>query len=138
MSHEILPTDLRLSIGGHFGTSYRVDYRGGGTLVYWRIDESREEHEETLVPTKAQWKAFWKKIDRLELWKWSPHYENPGVCDGTGWSVEIRRDRQSVKSSGDNNYPATPEEPSFDPEPSKLFNGYLRAVSSLLGGREFS
>ena len=137
MTQLHLPSQFRLSIGGYFGRSYLVE-QSADELIYHRRDESGQELVETVAPTKEQWRAFWKKAERVKIWKWQPKYANPGVCDGTNWSVEIEHGCHTVTSSGNNNYPVTPEEPSFEPEPGKLFKAYLRAVRSLLGGREFS
>jgi len=51
-------------------------------------------------------------IDRLveglkmvDLLNWKSKYIEPGVCDGTQWSVEVIREGQSIIKYGDNKFP---------------------------------
>ena len=128
-SPTVLPDALSAMVGGGRGPSYHVlwedgalRYRGGdgwGQLdsVPWEV----------VVPTDSAWRTFWDRVDGIGIWNWHEHYENPGIVDGTSWSITLERGARSVSSSGDNSYPTG--EPGED-EP---FHGLLDAVADLTG-----
>jgi len=51
--------------------------------------EYHPENEIRITPPAKSWKSFWKTCNRIGIWDWREHYEEPGVCDGTGWDVHI-------------------------------------------------
>ncbi|MCR4896496.1 MAG: hypothetical protein K5891_06930 [Lachnospiraceae bacterium] len=49
---------------------------------------------------------FIGQLKSLHLGEWEKEYENPGVCDGIQWSVEIRfSSGKDFRSSGSNHFP---------------------------------
>ena len=120
-----LPKVLEAYIGGYFGTSYAVELTDG-EIVYRRSRHREGAEEEPIVvsPTPEAWEAFLSECDRLRVWRWRPEYPNPGVCDGTGWSLSLEAGDRSVSSSGDNAFP-------------RGFVAFRRALRRLLGGLDF-
>jgi len=73
------------------------------------------------LDTKA---AALAALDSRRVWQWWTRYEDPGVCDGTSWKVDVAWGDKSIESSGCNGFP-------------RDFGAYLEAVRALLGGLEF-
>ena len=118
------PVSLEVSIGG-FGTSDYQVTMVNDVLEYRSWDCSREAIQETIVPTVARWKAFRRKLDKMDVWSWRKHYESElMILDGTQWDLELRYPDRVIRSSGSNAYPDN-------------FNAFLRAVRALIGGLEF-
>lgn len=118
------PSRLDISIGGYMGTSYSVALKRGVlhhvTCGYGYVPEKKS----IVRPTEEQWASFLAALDSLRVWKWQTRYEDPGVCDGTSWKVEITWGDKSIDSSGSNSFP-------------KAFGAYLDAVRALLGELPF-
>jgi hypothetical protein len=144
-----LPKKFTLYIGGFAGPTYRVEWNGT-TLVYRYFytggaKEPQETH--TFAPSEQEWKRFWNEIDGLRLWQWREMYYDPNTRDGTSWSIDIEQGGKSgrkKRSNGTNSYPSDKDitkETRFrigqNPDPSKVFQKYLKAVETLLGGKTF-
>ena len=65
-----------------------------------------------------------------EVWQWEAQYPDPGVMDGTQWSVHLAKGDREVASTGSNAYPG-----SEGPEPSETFRRFREAVQALVGDR---
>lgn len=140
--NTVEPIWFEFGIGGYFGPSYSLEWQDGCLRYDARgIDEAddddgdhprrREDHEAgTVTPTPARWRAFWRTLDRLGVWKWKKSYITRGVCDGTGWSFIVRRGDRVLETGGLNGYPGKK-----GPEPSDDFERFLRALSRLAGGK---
>jgi hypothetical protein len=104
------PRLIRVFFGGFFGNeSYVADgqyivegsyeNRGGKYVL-------RKQTKTSLTP--AQWQEFWRAIDAVGVKQWRPRYSAEGmleVTDSPHWSVEVRRDGQTIRSQGDSAYP---------------------------------
>ena len=119
------PSRFRLYIGGYLGHSYNVTIVGE-TLRYQAISQDGQQQTKDIIPTKEKWQRFWAKLESAGVWEWKPEYPNPGILDGTQWSIDIEHAGRSLTSRGDNNYPGK-----------KAFNTFLEAVESVLGGLAF-
>jgi hypothetical protein len=77
-----------------------ADRKGKGSF-----DESVEE----LDPTPGMWERFWERIDPLGVWQWKSDYSDPkrNLPDGESWALNLRHDRNQVKSKGYNGVPET-------------------------------
>jgi hypothetical protein len=142
-----MPERLEVGIGGHFGPSFSVELDGVESVTYrrtkrrekdpWEIGSSEEWVTESKLirPTPERWAAFRAALDQLDVWSWQPHYPNPGVCDGTGWTVELSYSDRSLVSSGDNCFPDRTGAPICITEAKSgdTFDQFCRAVSSLVG-----
>jgi len=121
MADEDVKFDIR--IGGYFGPNYSLKL-GRRELVYTKITEELPDGKsETIVPSNQEWRRFWK-FAQDSCDEWDEEYEEPGVVDGTSWTVEIVTDEIDLRSSGSNAYPDN-------------FDEFLEEVSRLIGGRDF-
>lgn len=59
--------------------------------------------------TPDQIESIWALLDQIEYTKWQSSYSNPGVMDGGGYWVRIKRDGKILRSQGDNAGPPLPE-----------------------------
>jgi hypothetical protein len=139
---KALPKRLCISIGGFFGPCYEVTLKKGRlTYTYLQSRHSCSQellpqpHREEIQPSVKQWATFRRSLDRLEVWCWQPEYSDPGVCDGTGWSVEIAYSDRSIVSSGNNCFPGWDGRalPSTADETDNTFEKFCRAVARLIG-----
>ena len=133
-----LPTKLQISIGGYFGPSYHIELKGK-TLIYQATSDGSDQANETHIsPSAKAWKSFWKTCNNIGIWGWRDRYEATGICDGTGWSLDIEQELRTLHCSGSNAYPD--DEPYFEdyvdgyPRP---FSRFLKAISRLAGGLTF-
>ena len=128
---KLHPTVFSVSIGGYMGNSYSIE-KTGNTLLYKYYDYGYElKATETILPSCSQWKSLGRTLDKIGIWEWETEYPNPGICDGTSWSVEIEWGDKKILTHGDNNYP----DGNYD---SNEFQAFIRAIRRLIGGKEFS
>ncbi len=131
------PSHLSTRIGGLFGKSFEV-VLAGSELTYTAYDPGRVVSERsTTRPSAAQWCEFRRLLDQIDLWNWQAEYVNGAVMDGTQWALELSYLDHSIKAWGSNNYPDTDGTPGTQIEPTETFSRYLRAISALVGNKEF-
>jgi len=115
-----LPEQFEATIGGYMGSAFWIKLVDG-VLEYRQAEHSYEYGEpEYLELSARKWSNFRKKLGTIGIWDWKPTddsdpwpaYGNPGVTDGTGWSLDIKWGDRSLNSSGDNNFPQCPAAPS--------------------------
>jgi hypothetical protein len=131
----IQPAIMHLSIGGHFGCFHELELRDG-KLRYTVVFEGKVTNVLEVVPTEGQWEEFRASLDAVHFWEWMAEYPNPGVLDGTSWSVQIEYPDVRNSARGQNNYPLEHGRPSGIPFPTHQFKTFLGAVRQLLGGLE--
>lgn len=117
-----VPTKFLVTIGGFGGPHHEV--RWFRRKLRYRSDESQT----SVVPSGPGWNTFWATLDKIGVWSWQARYDDPEICDGTQWEVEIDFGDGShhVRCTGSNRYP-------------ELFQQFLEAVEALVGqpfGRE--
>ena len=127
---DFRPKHLRASIGGYFGPSYSVELTDQ-TLFCIALSDELPDPAWLVEPTAEQWHAFRRALDKINVWQWQAHYPNPGVCDGTGWSLEVAYSDHALDSGGDNNYPDAQGEPTNLLDQTKTFDRLLRAITRL-------
>ena len=96
---------LKASVGGYFGGYYDVfiDFTTGKvTWTHWGEGDEIEFHK-TIRP--ASIKELLDDLKMVNLLEWKSKYIEPGVCDGTQWSVEIIREGKNLKKYGSNKFP---------------------------------
>jgi hypothetical protein len=132
------PEKFRAHIGGFGGGDFVVEWRDQ-VLTYTSRARERGQpaRTESIVPTPAQWREFRAALDELKVWQWKSEYTNPGIMDGTQWSLDVVYADHSLSSQGSNNFPKADGKPAGQPAPTKTFQRFLGAVKNLLGGREF-
>jgi len=137
---DTLPERLHISIGGYFGPSYGVKLENG-SLTYTHLPAMRDMGEdrvlvsEEISPSADRWREFRAALDGLGVWCWQQRYEDPSVCDGTGWSAEIVYADKAVVSGGINGFPDRTGSPISitQAKSGDTFDKFCRAVSALVG-----
>ena len=115
---------FQLSIGGYFGPSYSLEFKGH-EITYETFGDGYElENSEILIPTMEQLDQFLKEIKKIGVWKWNKLYTNPYILDGTSWSVSIEYEGKRFKSSGSNAYP-------------EGFDEFTKSVRKLMNNKPF-
>lgn len=126
-----LPSRFSAYLGGCFSVSYDIELRGDALLVN---DGKRPTLVSTEVhPSLEAWVEFKRALDSINVWCWRSEYPNPGILDGTQWSLDIDYPDRSVQAHGDNNYPGPEGMPTGQPEEPDTFQSFVGAVSKLLG-----
>lgn len=92
------------SIGGYFGPSYRVQAEGGTVRWTARLD-GHDTGQAAVRPDAEAWQRFWAAVDDAGAWAWDADYDEPGVLDGTSWSLRLEHEGRAVDSSGSNAWP---------------------------------
>lgn len=129
MDHK--PVELHLTMGGGGGMSpeFSLEVSRNG-LFYEKIPPHGRgglhgaRVAEHIAISDEQWASFRARIDSLEIWRWKSEYPNPGVLDGTRWTLEIAYADRTCRSGGRNGYP-------------KTFPQFMEAIGTLIGNREF-
>jgi hypothetical protein len=138
-STNALPGRLSVSIGGYFGPSYGVKPENGRlTYLPARRDmgEDRLLVSEDISPSADQWREFRAALDRQGVWNCEANYHNPGICDGTSWSLEIAYSDKAIVSGGTNCFPGESGRAISIVDLSKddTFHEFCSVVSALVGG----
>ncbi|QQZ09019.1 hypothetical protein [Heyndrickxia vini] len=96
---------LKASVGGYFEGYYNIEVNLSPLLVSWShwVGGGEESIQKTLYPTTA--KKFIEELKIVNLLNWKAKYIEPGVLDGTLWSVEIIREGRNISKQGDNKFP---------------------------------
>lgn len=127
----VRPAKFKFHIGGFWGPNHRLEIHDG--TLYYRTDDG----EQVLEPSAIKWRNFIAKLDAQGVWQWKEYYDNPDVCDGTQWELEIVIGDKRVESGGSNSYPGLVNDPEIldSPESSEQFDAFLAALKNLTGKR---
>lgn len=101
---------IKASVGGFFDGFYNVEIDLENQKITWShsIDiENESIHKSIRVNTG---KNCIEKLKMIGLLNWKAKYIEPGVLDGTHWSVEIINDGRTIRKYGDNKFPEEWEE----------------------------
>jgi hypothetical protein len=64
---------------------------------------------EYAVPTEAQWREFWREMERIRVWEWKNRYDpsdiGEEVYDGGGWHLKLAYRGRAVDTAGENSGP---------------------------------
>ncbi|HQO77162.1 MAG TPA: hypothetical protein PLG17_01480 [Thermodesulfobacteriota bacterium] len=134
---RFLPHRFIVAIGGYPGPFYSLKLHGDNLQYEATQHASAEPQQEVLSIDEEKWMSFWTRLDKIGIWDWQLEYQNPGICDGTHWLVDIAISGRSITCRGYNNYPNSKGGPSGKPEPTPAFNQFLEAVCTLIEGRDF-
>jgi hypothetical protein len=94
---SVLPSALDLTVQGGAHCTLRW---ANGRLVYYPDGWwARMSAAVEVMPSDAQWQAFWSALDRVGAWSWQGDY-SAGVSCGTPWELVIERGGQTVRCSG--------------------------------------
>lgn len=129
-----VPAVFRVGIGGFWGPSYEVEWLDAE--LHYRWEREGRHGQEVIIPSVEHWRQLKGALDRIKVWKWAHHYEQP-VLDGTGWSLQVEWGQQTLETSGSNAYPTRTGAQSAGFDPTPPFKEFLAAISRLVGGRTF-
>lgn len=96
---------IKSSVGGYFGGYYEVEIDFHSRKLKWsHLGAGAEEYYEEII-RQSNFDRFNEELKIVDLLNWKSKYIEPGVCDGTQWSVEIIRTGRNIKKYGDNKFP---------------------------------
>jgi hypothetical protein len=123
----VVPTRFSLSIGGFPAGNRGVTWNPSlHALVIRDVDLGGHQLKPRVVrPSCQHWQAFWRALDRHDVWDWHESYVNTHILDGWWWSVELARRDASVSSHGANDSP-------------RSFEDFRKAVSALIAPLRFT
>lgn len=134
------PKRLAISIGGFTGPSFSIEL-SGGRLRYVAYEYAyASPREEVITPTAEQWSVFRTALDSIGVWQWQNDYPSKGaICDGSQRAFAVAYEDVELHTGGDNAYPGdeADDDTLSSAEPSARFERFLKAVSDLIGGRDF-
>jgi hypothetical protein len=125
-----IPQELSFFVGGYSGPNYNIELEGRALKYSLQengmsrslLDEGdAADNRQTVTPADGAWQQFAQALDALRVWSWDAEYNDPGILDGTQWSLKIRWDGKSISTHGSNAYP-------------QQFDDLKKALSALLGG----
>lgn len=127
---DVYPRELTASIGGFAGASWSIEMRDKNTIIYSHNPRTftgwpGTKREVIHVP-EERWRAFRRDLDQARVWNWRKEYINRDVVDGTVWTFKAVYADRSADTRGKNAFPNREQ-----------FEKFKKAVSALLGGREF-
>jgi hypothetical protein len=135
-----IPSLLVATIGGDSGSSYSIELSDSKLRYSSRKDDGTLPVRDEIEPTAAQWREFGAALDSIDIWQWQNDYprELP-ICDGTQWTLDIAYGDTALHTGGDNAYPRDDDDDGTIPSaaPSARFERFMKAVSALIGGRDF-
>lgn len=96
---------IKASIGGFFEGYINVDIHLSTLQFSWsrQFGDEEEKIQQSISATAA--KKFIVELKSIQLLDWKAKYIEPGICDGTQWSVEIIREGRNIDKYGDNKFP---------------------------------
>lgn len=89
---------LKASVVGYFGGYYHVTIDLTNLKTMWLFKEGGSEETSTRSIRNKTAEEFIKCLKEIDLLNWKARYIEPGICDGTQWSIEIITSRRTVKS----------------------------------------
>lgn len=96
---------LKASVGGFFGGYYKVEIDLAALQVRWSSEGGLESDKAEKSIRRATTDTIIEEMKMVNLLDWKRKYIEPGVMDGTSWSVEIIRDGRNIHKSGSNKFP---------------------------------
>ena len=130
------PTALEVRLDGFGYGAHLVTLVGGDTLLVerrpeWRIDSAGITR---VVPTAAQWRAFWDAADRAGVARWPRSCVNARIADGAGYTVTIgTASERRLEAGGMNAYPRADGRCDLDGGWTTEFRTLMEATSRLIG-----
>jgi hypothetical protein len=95
---------LNISLHSYYGSSWQLEAEGD--TLYWIKSINGNVIEEKRLELSAEMiEAFIKECDDSRVFSWEPHYLQCCMLDGTTWSVLLRYNGFTFRSSGTNGYP---------------------------------
>ena len=92
---------IKASVGGYFSGYYEVEIDFESRLLTW--SHFGDYYEKTI--RKDSLVRFIKFLKMINVLNWKSRYIEPGICDGTQWSIELKRNGRNIRKYGDNKFP---------------------------------
>ena len=96
---------IKASVGGYFGGYYEVTIDLDHLETTWSFTEAEVTETSKKLIRVSTAEAFIEALKMMNLLNWKAKYLEPGVCDGTQWSVKILTDRRTIRKHGNNVFP---------------------------------
>ncbi len=122
---SILPSIIYIKayVGGFWGPNCSIEadaLKGKLKRSYTHCDQE-EFIDDVIDITPEAWKALLRALKNCDFEYWVDKYEDPHICDGTQWSVEVQLDTgKKIKKWGSNIFPGR-------------WKQFCRAMSKLAG-----
>jgi hypothetical protein len=102
-------SNIKAYVGGYSGPNYEVELDFENKQLIWNGKGNLDETEESVIKTMDvdEYNNIIEELKIINLLNWKANYIDPGVLDGTQWSVEIQTDERMIRKSGSNRYPRT-------------------------------
>ncbi|RDI42197.1 hypothetical protein DFR59_10536 [Falsibacillus pallidus] len=96
---------IKATIGGFFDGHYIVEINLISRQVVWSFYGRGEDEtiQKSIGPDTA--KKLIEDLKMINLLNWKAKYIEPGILDGTNWSVEISRDGRKISKHGNIKFP---------------------------------
>jgi len=96
---------IKAFVGGYFGANYEVTLDFTHLETTWDFSEDGIDKTSKKSIRASTAKACIEALKMMNLLNWKAKYIEPGMCDGTQWSVEILTDGKLIKKHGSNMFP---------------------------------
>ena len=96
---------IKASVGGYFEGYYEVVMDFQSRKLQWKHSGAGSEQSYEMTIGKNILDTFIEELKMLDLLNWRAKYIEPGVCDGTQWSIEIIKNSRNIKKYGENKFP---------------------------------
>ena len=97
---------FKASVGGFFGPNYCVEADIKQGKVNYSCTEGGEGVASEKTITDEDWKKLITGLKRCDFEYWLDDYNDPGILDGTQWSVEVTFEGGAeLRKRGSNSYP---------------------------------
>ena len=144
-SSSHLPKELKLSWGNLTtnGQTASVSVAWNGQVLEYQLTrhpwlKPQASDRFTITPRRDVWESFWKDMDEVEVWQWSPSYgsllkaDPHTALERRAWDFALAWGTNRVHSVGTNCYPCMTnvlERSASD----VMFNRFWHATDRLLG-----
>ena len=81
--------------------TYKLKYKPLGGVERFALHKT-----EYFIPTEAQWRVFWEKMDTIKIWSWKKRYDpsdiGATVYDGGDWELTLSHQGRKIHTGGEN------------------------------------
>jgi hypothetical protein len=102
-------SNIKVYVGGYFGPCYEVELDFENKQLIWIKKANLDEIEDSVKKAidLDEYDNIIEQLKVINLLGWKADYKDPGFCDGTQWSIDIKKHGKTIHKSGSNNYPIT-------------------------------
>lgn len=99
---------LEAFVGGYMGHSFKAEIDFQNSTAEYTVFEIgyKKVSSETITLSGEKITTFLGTLDTVGVTEWKKRYENPGIVDGTSWSLKVCfDDSEELSFTGDNAFP---------------------------------